>query len=343
MTHRENTGAPTQNHPTINFRITPFGTPGPRLGFWGVPESLGRFRVLGEIARGGMGIVLRAHDGDLDREVAIKLLVPEVEPETEAGRHFAQEARIASRLRHPGILPVYESGTAPDGRAYFVMPLVEGETLATLLNQRKNVRWGLGRWLRVLRQVSEGMAHAHGNGVVHRDLKPGNVMVAADGTALVMDWGVATILSDAAGQHEGGCWIYGTPAYMAPEQALGQVTGADFRQDVFGLGAILCEILTGLPPYLRRAAVTANQLAEDLHDCHRRLEASAGPREVVELAARCLAVEAADRPRDAGAVGRQLGEILEKRSVRRKRCRLRSASLLDQQRGLCPEAMATNP
>jgi eukaryotic-like serine/threonine-protein kinase len=296
---------------TLNLRISPVVDPSPsHSGTAAVPPALGRFRVLEQVARGGMGVVLRAYDGDLDRELAIKLLSPEIAPDSEAGRQFAQEARVAGQLDHPGILPVYEAGCLPDGRSYFAMPFVRGRTLAALLAERPDPRHGLDYWLGVFEQVCAAVAYAHGRGVVHRDLKPANVMLGPHGQVVVMDWGVAAVRETGSkwGGDAQGYWVFG---YMPPEQARGSAA-ADPRADVFGLGGILCEILTGEPPYVGddAAAVTRRAAAAEQADLRARLNISGADAQFVALARSCLSPDPTDRPADAGEVARLLGEYL---------------------------------
>jgi serine/threonine protein kinase len=279
-----------------------------------IPTRIGRFYVLDRIARGGMGVVLHAYDPDLDRELAVKLLAPGIAPESEAGRRFAQEARVVSQLNHPGIVPVFEAGALSDGRAYFAMPFVPGETLAAHLDRRTQPDRDLGRWLRVFERVCRVVAHAHARGFVHRDLKPGNVMVGAAGDVFVMDWGVAatTEASRAGPDGEPGRWVLGTPAYMAPEQARGRDAASDPRCDVFGLGAILCEILTGQPPYVGPDVATVTRLASagDQMETTRRLTECRADPGLIGLARQCLAPDPAARPADAGEVARTVATHL---------------------------------
>ena len=153
------------------------------------------------------------------------------------------------------------------------------------------------------------MAHAHGRGVVHRDLKPANVMVGPGGQVVVMDWGVAAVRGSSPGSEQGGYWVFGTPAYMPPEQARGRAD-ADPRTDVFGLGGLLCEILTGQPPYVGpdAAAVTRLAAAGDQSELTARLANSGADRALVALTRACLAPDPADRPADAGQVARLVGD-----------------------------------
>jgi eukaryotic-like serine/threonine-protein kinase len=296
--------APTADA-TVNFRLGTWTGPRPGGEPAAIPHVLGRYRVLGEIARGGMGVVLLAYDDALDRELAIKLLSPNISPDSEAGRRFAQEARVAGHLDHPGIIPIYESGSLPDGRTYFVMPVVRGCTLASLLADRPNPRHDLNRWLTTFERVCVAIAYAHAKGVVHRDLKPANVMLGEFGQVVVMDWGVAAVGPSPTTPDNGpGFWVFGTPAYMAPEQARGAAE-ADPRADIFGLGAVLCEILTGHPPFLGSGAATATQqaVAGDLGEACARLAKCGAHPALIALARECLSPDPADRPADAGAIG----------------------------------------
>jgi serine/threonine protein kinase len=309
---------------TVNLRVGPRIEPSPsQFGIVSIPHVLGRFRVLNEVARGGMGVVLRAYDPTLDRELAVKLLSPDIAPDSDAARRFAQEARVAGQLDHPGIIPVYEAGTLPDGRSYFAMPFIEGRTLSAVLAERPDPRHDLERWLAVFEQVCVAVAHAHEKGIVHRDLKPANVMIGPVGQVVVMDWGVAAIRGAAhqTGESGGGYWVFGTPAYMPPEQARG-LAGADPRIDVFGLGGILCEILTGEPPNVGDDAtsVTRRAAAGDQEELARRLAGSDVDRFLVSVTRSCLSPNPADRPADAGEVARLLNNFRTARE-----CRDRSA------------------
>jgi serine/threonine protein kinase/Tfp pilus assembly protein PilF len=295
--------------------------------------GLGRYQLRGEIARGGMGAIIRGRDVDLGRELAIKVLLESHQGNPEVVRRFVEEAQIGGQLQHPGVVPVYEMGTFPDRRPYFAMKLVKGQTLAALLRERTSPAHNLPRFLRIFEQACYTMAYAHARGVIHRDLKPSNVMVGSFGEVQVMDWGLAKVLTqggiadEAAAQavqetvvttvrsgpigtdseSEAGS-ILGTPAYMAPEQARGQVERIDERADVFGLGAILCEILTGWPPYIgsNREIVRAQAARGDLADAWAGLDESGVDVELISLARNCLAPDPEQRPRSAGEVARRL-------------------------------------
>ena len=159
--------------------------------------SLGRYQLQGEIARGGMGAILKGRDVDLGRDLALKVLLESHQGNPEIVSRFIEEAQIGGQLQHPGIAPVYELGTfpEPDRRPYFAMKLVKGQTLAALLRERTDPAHETARFLAIFEQVCQTMAYAHARGVIHRDLKPSNVMVGSFGEVQVMDWGLAKVLS----------------------------------------------------------------------------------------------------------------------------------------------------
>jgi len=300
-------------------------------------NRLPRLQMFGEIARGGMGAVLKGRDADLGRELAVKVLLESHKDKPEMVRRFVEEAQIAGQLQHPGIVPVYELGALGDQRPYFAMKLVKGETLAAVLSKRKPSSDGLPRLLSILESICQTMAYAHARGVIHRDLKPSNVMVGSFGEVQVMDWGLAKVLPQggvtddaSAGRTKNEATviatarsgsdvdaslvgsIMGTPAYMAPEQARGEVDQLDQRVDVFAIGSIFCEMLTGQPAFLGRNSGEIQRKAArgDLSDALARLDALEQDydKELTDLAKACLAVEPEDRPRNAGEVAQRLSD-----------------------------------
>jgi tetratricopeptide (TPR) repeat protein len=308
------------------------------------PEQTGdRYQLQGEIARGGMGAVLRGRDVDLGRDLAIKVLLEKHAHRPEVVRRFIEEAQIGGQLQHPGVVPVYDIGRF-GARPFFTMKLVKGQTLAALLGERADPAAERPRFLAIALQVAQTLAYAHAKGVIHRDLKPANIMVGAFGEVQVMDWGLAKVLAEggtadeerASRQHQepedvttirtarssgsaGGLGteteagsLLGTPAYMPPEQANGEVALLDRRADVFGLGAILCEVLTGKPPYVGRSSEEVRRKAcnGNLADATARLDACGADPELVALTKGCLAAEAIDRPKDAQAVADGLSAYL---------------------------------
>jgi tetratricopeptide (TPR) repeat protein len=314
-----------------------------------VPVETGadRYDLVQEVGHGGMGVVFRGRDRHLGRELAVKVLREAHRDNPEARRRFLAEARVGSQLQHPAIVPVYEQGWFDKRRPYFTMKLVEGHTLAALLRERGDPGQNLPRLLGIYEQVCQAMAYAHARGVVHRDLKPANVMVGAFGEVQVMDWGFVKLFAgngaapgvSSPGEEEalaqarpvlGGNGVsqsgvlLGTPAYMSPEQARGEASLIDPRADVFALGAILCEILTGRPPYAGSTAheVCGKAAEGDLADAHARLDACGADAALRELARRCLAAERTARPPDAGAVARDVTAYLTSAQERLRQAQL---------------------
>jgi eukaryotic-like serine/threonine-protein kinase len=340
--------------------IGPGEEPGPIVrpqGPDGADRSI-RYRIDGEIARGGMGAILKGRDPDLGRDVALKVLREDHRDNADMVRRFVEEAQIGGQLQHPGIVPIYELGTFTDRRPFFSMKLVKGHTLAQMLESRRlsgpmhkpeapakasagepslalqaceeSAAADLPRFLSIFEAIAQTIAYAHARGVIHRDLKPSNVMVGSFGEVQVMDWGLAKVLprggvvadaqagktdrqetliatarsgSDVSDLSHAGS-VMGTPSYMAPEQARGEVDRIDERADVFALGSILCEILTGEPVFLGRSSGEIQRKAAlgDLGDALARLDACGADADLVALAKVCLAYELEDRPRSAGGV-----------------------------------------
>ena len=258
------------------------------------PDLAGtRYRLLERIARGGMGVVYAAEDEKLQRRVALKVLdVPGTDGDF--ANRLMREARVLARLEHPGIVPVHDVGTLADGRVFYTMKFVEGQRLDKFIERVESVQDRLRLFLR----ICEAVAFAHAHGVLHRDLKPANIMVGPFGEVLVMDWGLAKILHTEAESADRGAdpeativerpkqtgeesdstkssvitghgTVMGTPGYMSPEQARGEVEVLDARSDIFSLGALLRFILTqktpaGFTPRLDRSleAICAKATAE---------------------------------------------------------------------------------
>ncbi len=234
-----------------------------RLRGSAVPDLSGtRYQLRELIARGGMGVVYAAEDEKLNRRVALKILdAADANPEL-TGR-LIREARILAQLEHPGIVPVHDVGTLSDGRVFYTMKFVEGLRLDKYPEQISS----LPERLRLILRISDAVAFAHARGVLHRDLKPANIMVGSFGEVIVMDWGLAKILqesarseetvflpakADAAGNEStkstvvtGHGTVLGTPGYMSPEQARGEVESISERSDIFSLGALLKFVAAG--------------------------------------------------------------------------------------------------
>ncbi|MGE0190506.1 MAG: protein kinase [Planctomycetota bacterium] len=301
-------------------------------------DAPARYEEVEAIGRGGMGVVHRAHEPRLDRDLAIKTLRPELADDPEMVRRFLREARILASLDHPAIVAVHELGTTPDGLPYLAMRLIRGESLESLLARRKNPSEDRPRFLHVFQSVCQAAAHAHEQGVIHRDLKPANVMIGPHGEVQVVDWGLARRVTSAplassratpaAQESRPPITVspLGTPAYMAPEQARAD-DGIGYQADVFGLGSILCEILTGFPPRggtpieaLRSAA------AGDTAEALARLDASDAHPALKDLAARCLGADPSGRPDDAGRVRAEFDACLERIDCEARQAQLDAAT-----------------
>jgi serine/threonine-protein kinase len=308
------------------------------------PTSVaGRYRDIEPIAHGGQGVVVRVRDADLGRELALKTIHADPAGDGQARARLETEARVLAFLEHPGVPPVHERGSLPDGRPFFTMRLVQGRTLAELVAESAaagRLESERPRYVHLFEQICRTVAYAHRKGIIHRDLKPGNVMVGAFGEVQVMDWGLARPIDADPAVRGGGPYeaqgresfcpserpgttpaadtstlpgqVVGTAAYMPLEQARGWSDRQGPASDVFGLGGILCVLLTGSPPYaasdqrdaLARAAVG------DLGDALARLDSSGADPALIRLARACLAVAPEDRMPDAGAVVESLGEYV---------------------------------
>jgi WD40 repeat protein len=308
------------------------------------PASPPGYELLDEIGHGGMGVVYRARDTALDRDVAVKVLSDHFPSGSQAAQRFLSEARITGQLQHPGIPAVHQVGTLADGRPFLAMKLIKGSTLAAILQEKADSSADRGRLLAIFEAVCQALGYAHAHRVIHRDLKPANVMVGAFGEVQVMDWGLAKVLGEEtsattdapaaehtraetqvsptpeAGSHTQAGSLVGTPAFIPPEQAVGQIERVNERSDVFGLGALLAVILTGEPPYVgeTRESVRVQAIRGKLEDCFARLDASGAEPEWVALCKKCLAFEPADRPADAGAVAQAVAGL---RSAAEERAR----------------------
>lgn len=298
-----------------------------------------RYEFIEEIARGGAAVVWRVRDRHLGRETAVKYL-RDSQDNREMRTRLEREARLCARLVHPGIVPIHELSSFADGRPFVSMKLVEGKTLLQLLESEP--RPSLKSMIEIFAKVCQSMAYAHDKGIIHRDLKPGNIMVGLFGEVQIMDWGLAKDLNDKSDLapitidsrdepslnptiQDGDAdstksestiagSIFGTIAYMSPEQANGKIALIDKSSDVFSLGAVLYRLLTGIPPYqdldkhLDQTAMLRRAQRGELSQAFERL-ARAKPHKLAALAQRCMAIEPSMRPANAGEVAAELAAI----------------------------------
>jgi serine/threonine-protein kinase len=264
----------------------------------------GRYSIDRELGRGGMGIVYLAREVHLDRFVAIKLLPPDKATEPALRERFLREVRLAAKLSHPNIIPIHAVEDT-GGFVFYVMAFIDGETLAHRVRTRGPLPGSEGA--RMLREVAWALAHAHGKGFVHRDVKPDNILIeAATGRVLVADFGIAAAIGDMSADG-----VSGTPEFMSPEQVLGKQI--DARSDVYGLGATGFYVFSGRFPFEGRSAteVLAKQATEPAPQLGSL--GLAVPRRLASLIDRCLAKDPNNRPASAEALAEQLGVAIEQR------------------------------
>ncbi len=252
----------------------------------GAPLELGRYTIIERLGGGGMGVVHRAHDPRLGRDVALKFLSPHLSADATAKKRFMVEARATAALEHPNICTIHEIGETADGQLYIVMAYYDGETLDRLIARGP---MAVELALRIAADIARGLAKAHERGIIHRDIKPANVMITSDGLVKILDFGIAK-LSDSSAIHTTGA--LGTTAYMSPEQA--SAASLDHRTDLWSLGIVLYEMLTGVRPFRgNEPAILHGLLHVDPEPVTRRRPDA--PPAIESALARALAKRAADR------------------------------------------------
>jgi len=270
----------------------------------------------GEIARGGMGSIRRIYDPELRRHIALKIMESGV-GNADARRRFIAEARFTGLLDHPNIVPVHDLVIDNEGAASYTMKLVQGQTLTELIDKQRTLR-DLEHILSCLIKACESLAFAHERGVIHRDLKPDNVMIGSHGQVYVMDWGCAQYVgSDRSlvdGLKEEDGLVIGTVDYMAPEQAHGRISQIDARTDVFGVGGMLYRALTGRPPYTGGTMLDKVRLAQAGNVIPPE-QVSAGsmkpPPQLSRIAMKAMAKDPKDRFQNTEALARELRSFLK--------------------------------
>jgi serine/threonine protein kinase/WD40 repeat protein len=272
----------------------------------GIPSVVGNYEILGELARGGMGVVFRARQRGVDRLVALKMIRPGLIPDDETIARFRLEAEAAAQLDHPAIVPIFDVGDFR-GLPYFSMALVDGINLA---QATRDATWDGMRAAAIMKCVSGAIAYAHERGVIHRDLKPSNILLDSEGQPRITDFGLAKRLESAQELTASG-QAMGTPSYMAPEQAADTSAEIGPRTDVYGLGATLYSLLTGRPPF--QAATAWATLQQVLHDepvPPRRLNPEV-PRDLETICLKCLEKSPERRYGSAAELAADLDRYLE--------------------------------
>ncbi|MGH7199075.1 MAG: serine/threonine-protein kinase, partial [Planctomycetaceae bacterium] len=263
-----------------------------------------------EEGRGGMGVVYLARQTDLDRVVALKMILSSQLASEQEIRRFYQEAKAAGSIRHPNIVGIHEVGEI-GGQHYFTMDYVEGQDLAALL---RDGAIDPDRAAELVCQIARAVQFLHDHGLVHRDLKPSNILIDEAGTAFVTDFGLAKTFGD-SGEHTRTGTILGTPSYMAPEQAAGKTSQVGPPSDVYSLGAILYELLTGRPPFKKDKPLdTLVEVIEGEPTLLRKVNRSV-PRDLELICLQCLEKEPQSRYSSAGALAEDLGRFLRRESV----------------------------
>jgi len=272
----------------------------------------GNYRVQGEIGRDALSYVLKVEDTDLGRTVAMKVLRDEHLENPRALHVFVQEAQVAAQLQHEGILPVYDFGLHPDGRPYYTMKAVRGESLSVLLSARLSAETESRRFLSIFEQVCKAVAYSHERGVAHCGLDARHVIVGAQDEAQVVHWASARFLGEGQGGSARPMALADNVAHMAPEAARGDYAACDERTDVFALGSLLCEILTGVPAYTGVSDDDIRAIAAQarLDEAQKRLDGCGAHEELTALAKSCLVAGQSGRPQSAAVVLEILNEAM---------------------------------
>ena len=281
----------------------------PRPAGTGAPAVRG-YEILGELGRGGMGVVYQARQVGLDRLVALKMILAGAHARKKDLDRFRAEAQAVARFQHPNIVQIYEVGEA-DGLPYFSLEFVDGGTLAGKIHREPQPPRFAAETIEAL---ARAMQYAHDRGVVHRDLKPANVLLSADGTPKVTDFGLAKRLEQDSGQTQAGT-VLGTPSYMAPEQAMGQVDQVGPPADVYALGAMLYDLLTGRPPFTGSSTLDTLEMVRTREPVPPGQLTAKLPRDLETICLKCLQKESGKRYPSAGELADDLRRYLEGKPI----------------------------
>ena len=359
----EDPAAPAADAPTIDVGPGELASPGAGAssGEGGtstgdhvsVPAREKKYGIREEVGRGGMGKIVKVWDQELNRFLAMKLILDGTAGNPERMSRFVQEAQVMGQIDHPGIVPIHDFGIDREGRVFFTMRLVKGQDFNEIIDLGIGEKdgWNMSRLVGVLISACQAVAFAHSRGIVHRDLKPANIMVGRFGEVYVMDWGLAKVkgrdevvdlrlrenarpsdltIQTERREEDGGAAdsplvtmdgsVVGTPSYMAPEQAAGDLESTDQRSDVYSMGAILYVILTGQPPYLPPGtkisprAIWARLLEESPRPVHQ--VNSKAPPELMAVCEKAMAREPGERYENSLDLAEDLQRFLDGRAVR---------------------------
>jgi tetratricopeptide (TPR) repeat protein/TolB-like protein/predicted Ser/Thr protein kinase len=272
---------------------------------------IGNYQILEEIGRGGMGVIYRARQRHSRRIVALKRVLSFHADSRETLARFRREAEAAASLDHPNILPIYEVSESEDGLPFFSMKFAAG---GSLFDAARTLRADPRRTVVLVAKVTRAVQHAHGQGILHRDLKPGNILLDGRGEPLVSDFGLAKWL-DVSSDLTRTLTIFGTPGYIAPEQAQGPAKNLTAAADIYSIGAVLFDLFTGRPPFLGEHALAVIKQASDKPAPKLRTLAPLADRDLETICARCLEREPHARYRSAGDLAEDLERWLEGRPI----------------------------
>ncbi|MCP5517782.1 MAG: protein kinase [Verrucomicrobiales bacterium] len=284
----------------------------PEIG--GAGQRFGDYELLEEIGRGGMGVVYRARQVSLDRIVALKMLVHRPFETPELAERLEAEAKAAARLHHPGIVAIHEFGQH-EGQFFFSMEYIEGRSLADVIAESPGQMTDFERVARYLRDIAGAVHYAHEQGILHRDLKPSNILVEVSDAVRVTDFGLAKRMGTDSGMTLTG-QVVGSPSYLSPEQASGRHDQVGPRSDVYALGAVLFELLTGRPPFVAASFEASLIRIREKEAPSPRLLNPRVPRDLETICLKCLEKEPDRRYATARELGEDLGRFLDREPIR---------------------------
>jgi len=296
----------------------------------GQPHKISRYRIVERLGKGAMGVVYRAEDEAMGRDVAVKVLTADFESEPEARLRFYREARSAGRLLHRNIITIYDLGEEA-GRLFIVMELLEGEPLAELLKRGEPA--ALEDKVDLMLQVLDGLSAAHAHGIYHRDIKPGNLFVLADGSLKILDFGVARVSTSTM---TASGYIIGTPDYMSPEQSRGKEV--DARSDIFSASAVFYYLLAGSRPFV--APDLPSLLWKVQLEDPPPIEAGAAPPALERIVLRGLAKDPASRYQSCGEMHAELSRFLRYYEADTRRLAVRVLEMFRAVQGLAGQRRA---